>query len=204
MRLPGRKIEELNLSCMTGKFILFFLCFAPQLWGAPPHESLALQEMRSSFQEMNYRFNSCQTELQLLLERFADLETRVKNLSKTDPSAARIAKLEATQKTLAEDFKTLKSHLDKTNESLHQCQKQLASLDKQLNTDIASLKNSLKSMITLLKGGGAANSEESYVVKAGDSLGQIAIDHRTTTKRLKEVNQLKSDTIFPGQKLIIP
>lgn len=197
----GMKIDELNLNSMCVKLSISLLLLAPPLWGAPPPESLALQEMRSSFLELNYRFNSCQTELGLLSERFNDLEARVKTVSKSDPNASRLDHVEASQKNLAEDIKTLKSHLDKTNETLHNCQKQLANVDKQLTTDIATLKTSLKSMITLLKGG---SSSDGYVVKSGDSLGKIALEHRTCAKKLKEHNNLTSDTIFVGQKLIIP
>lgn len=42
-----------------------------------------------------------------------------------------------------------------------------------------------------------------YVVQAGDSLYQIALNHRTTVDMLKRANNLSSDIIYPGQKLII-
>lgn len=43
-----------------------------------------------------------------------------------------------------------------------------------------------------------------YTVKAGDSLGRIARANVITVDDLKAANNLKSDTIFPGQKLVIP
>ena len=43
-----------------------------------------------------------------------------------------------------------------------------------------------------------------YVVRSGDSLSKIAVRNGTTVKALREVNQLKSDSIRIGQKLKLP
>lgn len=43
-----------------------------------------------------------------------------------------------------------------------------------------------------------------YVVKKGDALEKIARRHGIKTSSLKKANNLKSDLIRPGQKLIIP
>lgn len=192
----------LNLKHMKGN-PLFFLLLAPLLWGATPHkESYATHELRTSFKELTYQLNAHQVEIDLLLERLNVLEGKTRQSSTTSPNEGRLAKVEAAQKSLAADLKTLKNHLEKSNDSLHKCQKQLATLDKQLNTDIKSLKGSLQSMIALLKEGGDSN--KSYTVSSGDSLGEIACKFKVSTKALKEHNNLSSDTIFPGQKLLIP
>jgi LysM repeat protein len=50
----------------------------------------------------------------------------------------------------------------------------------------------------------AVASGEEYVVKAGDMLSKIAQAHGTTTRALREVNQLTSDKLKIGQKLALP
>jgi len=48
------------------------------------------------------------------------------------------------------------------------------------------------------------NGKKYYVVKKGDYLGKIARKFHTTVKKIKKANKLKSDIIYPGQKLLIP
>ncbi|MFQ3671914.1 MAG: LysM peptidoglycan-binding domain-containing protein [Verrucomicrobiia bacterium] len=43
-----------------------------------------------------------------------------------------------------------------------------------------------------------------YTVKSGDSLWRIARDHNTTVAKIKELNELTSDVIRPGQIIKIP
>jgi LysM repeat protein len=45
---------------------------------------------------------------------------------------------------------------------------------------------------------------QQYVVKAGDNLWEVARKHNTTVKALKSANNLTSDTLRVGQKLVIP
>ncbi|WP_083632228.1 LysM peptidoglycan-binding domain-containing protein [Domibacillus antri] len=47
----------------------------------------------------------------------------------------------------------------------------------------------------------SAASVSSYTVKSGDSLGTIASRYKTTVASLKQLNGLKSDIIYVGQKL---
>lgn len=43
-----------------------------------------------------------------------------------------------------------------------------------------------------------------YIVKAGDTLSEIAITYNTTARDIKKINNLKSDFIKIGQNLLIP
>jgi len=47
------------------------------------------------------------------------------------------------------------------------------------------------------------NPAQIYIVKSGDTLGQIALDHKISISTLKTRNRLTGDRIYPGQKLII-
>ncbi len=49
-----------------------------------------------------------------------------------------------------------------------------------------------------------AGGEQSYTVRSGDNLTKIATQHGTTIKALRAANNLKTDRIKVGQKLIIP
>jgi LysM repeat protein len=50
----------------------------------------------------------------------------------------------------------------------------------------------------------AAVSFREHVVSSGESLSQIAEDYATPMQRIRETNQLNSDTIWVGQILSIP
>jgi len=51
---------------------------------------------------------------------------------------------------------------------------------------------------------GASGWSKSYVVKAGDNLYRIGVDHYTTLDLMRKVNCKTSDTIFPGEVLWVP
>jgi len=78
----------------------------------------------------------------------------------------------------------------------------------QLNSDVIYIGQELKIPTT-----NSTNSEttttspqvenKTYTVKSGDSLWKIASIHETTVQQIKSLNNLTSDTIYPGQVLII-
>jgi lysozyme len=49
--------------------------------------------------------------------------------------------------------------------------------------------------------GAASNAKEYYTVKSGDTLSEIAVKYETTVAKIKSLNGLKKDTIYPKQKL---
>jgi LysM repeat protein len=191
---------------MIVRLLCLFLLTAGVLWSAP--ESLAVQEMRLSLENLERYLHSHTVDLTLFQERIQQIETTLSTLKQdlklasSDKSLERrIIALEKGQEALVADCKVLKNHLTETATSLSQCQSQLTKIDKQLSSDIQSLKTNLQSMLALLQ---SPTSAGIYVVQSGDSLGQIALQHKTDIKTLKKLNNLSSDTIFVGQKLQIP
>lgn len=47
-------------------------------------------------------------------------------------------------------------------------------------------------------------TEISVLVRRGDTLFSLGRRYRVTVKSLRELNELKSDVIYPGQRLRIP
>ena len=52
--------------------------------------------------------------------------------------------------------------------------------------------------------GTTLGGEQTYTVKSGDTLTKIAAQHGTTVKALRSANNLGTDRILVGQKLVIP
>jgi len=160
-------------------------------------EPLPVQQLKASVEEMNYQLNAQATDLRLLEERILTLEKKSLQPSSHD---SKLKCVETHQHDLSLDLCTLKTHLEKLQQDLLQQEKRLSQLDRKLEQDLTQLKQSLHTMLALLK----ADEEKSYTVKAGDSLGKIALDHKVSTKAIRDLNQLTSDVIYPGQNLKIP
>lgn len=178
-----------------GVFFLSIL-LTGALFGAP--QALPLQEIRLSLDEISYQVHGHQVEIDLFQERLSKLEKKLETPHEALGRSleGRLARLEKAQEGLVQDVKNMKNHLNEAQSALAACQSKLGQLDQQV-------KRSLESILAHVQ-----NQEDSpssyYIVKPGDSLGQIALDHKTDIKTLKQFNHLSTDTIFVGQKLSIP
>ncbi|NGX61046.1 MAG: D-gamma-glutamyl-meso-diaminopimelic acid endopeptidase CwlS [Chlamydiae bacterium] len=168
---------------MKGK-LLFLLLGALPLWGAPStRESLALQELRITTEEIYDQARSQKVALTLLQERIETLEKEPKNTPRPSSNLeSRLSQLEKAQKALLADLHALQKH---ENETL---------------AEVKKLQTSLQSMLALLE----QDNSSTYTVQSGDSLGLIAQKHKTDSRTLKKLNNLTSDTIHPGQTLHLP
>ena len=185
---------------MTNRLLLLFLVMTGALHGAV---SLETQKIHLTLDQYGYQINNHKAEIDLLYERIQGLESALGQLhqelakkSQTGSLEKRFFSLEKAHETLIQDFKTFKTHVNETKSALSKCQERT----DQISSDVKTLKSSLHSMLALLQKG----DSQIYVVQTGDSLGQIALDHRTDVKKIKESNDLSDDTIYAGQELIIP
>ncbi|NGX54899.1 MAG: D-gamma-glutamyl-meso-diaminopimelic acid endopeptidase CwlS [Chlamydiae bacterium] len=172
-------------------FLLLLLTGSSLLVATPAREGVALQEFRISLQQYSYDLHSHKTEIDILHEKLQNLESSITSFKRelgqkgqSSSLESRVASLEKNHQTVVGDLKQLKSHINDASSKL-------VSLEKQL-------KGSLNSVVSLLQPGGG---EDHYTVQDGDSLGQIALNHKISIKRLKELNELQNDRIFVGQKL---
>lgn len=213
---------------MVKYFVVWLCLYSFSLFAAPKDTSLhlTLQDLNSQMSSHQYLLNSHKVDLDLLQERYHDLETILNQLkqqigdqTKTDREVAqdrlsalekRMMALEKTNDTMISDLQQLKDHFNDSAQTLVQCKSKLTDLDKQVSQDIRSLKKTMESMISLLQkpketlAQSPSSSSRIYRVKPGDSLGKIAQDNQVDVRALKELNNLSNDRIIVGQSLQLP
>ncbi len=208
-KVLGAKTEEQNSNSMHVKLTLALLFSSLYLTAAPQSEGLAIQELRIYCQDFDQRIKHQKIETEFLQEKINALQESIaslKNAFSKETSVSsydkRVSFIEKTQEALIADLKLLKEALNETSSSLEASQKKWATLEKQWTQDLAHVKNSLKTLLTVAQG--ECLPSETYIVKAGDSLEKIAHHLKIDIRKLKEMNQLSSDKIIVGQKLRIP
>ena len=154
-----------------------------------------------------------QEETLILLQRELDTSSKEKK-----GNGEKAASYETSLKGLGADLRQLQTHANQASSALELYQKRIAELENKLEKQsrhIDSLKEAMRSLMQVVKGEGAKVSLENetestetgagyYKVQSGDSLGAIAQKFHTTIRELKEINALKNNNIFVGQKLKVP
>lgn len=123
-----------------------------------------------------------------------------------DGSIQRQKAFDKTLEKLSQDLKLLKSHSNELSQSVNDLSKSLSEIKESQSHQGQSIKELEQAMraITLAMGGKSSQksgASKTYTVKNGDSLDKIAKLHGMTIAELKELNQMKSSTIHPGQEL---
>jgi len=195
-------------------FLSLGLVFGSSLWGSTGTSRLGAQEYFNKVSEtldiLRQEVRNLQEYQEVLNEKICTQEDAIEDLQRLvrkerDQTLASVfekmreqeqksAQSGTTNKTFSIDLNMLKDAFERQQAELQGFRKDAIAQKKAL----ASLQSALEALL------GTAEDEEAYLVLAGDSLGSIAKKFKTKIYLLKERNQLKSDIIRPGQKLIIP
>ena len=155
---------------------------------------------------------------QTLAQQVAILDERLSKLR------ADVDAIQANQQQIQQDLKQIQSQLEEVHQSgpsasandLQALEARVKALDAARETDKKVILDQLAKELATMSGshggagggasnpsGGAANGGE-YVVQKGDTLSAIAKNNGVTITDLKKANNLTSDSLKIGQKLVIP
>ena len=200
-------------------FLLVFL--APYALQAAPKAAreteFALADMRQQLDDLRHEVRVLANERDLLEEQVrgqertaADVLQQVKqNVSREKAvgfsSEKRLAQAEKLQESLVEDVRALKKNLAESAAAIAQCQQQIGSLQKELESNVVHLKKAIEALLhatqkELLSSTAGART---YKVQPGDSLERIAKRNGVTVEEIKKRNNLKQDRILVGQELAL-
>lgn len=185
--------------------------------GRSSSESEVMNDVLSNLNSLRLEVNNHETEIRMFEEKFKNQEEILESLRRQTTTAAQTikdtvkgqsvqveAKL-AGHETLANSLsQDLKLFAKDSALALSEYKAKLVELEKAIeaqNRTISNLQIAVKSILEALQVG---ESVKTYQVKSGDSLGEIAKQHKTTIKKLKELNGLTNDQITIGQKLKLP
>lgn len=193
---------------------------------------IVVRELRDSLEDLKQEIRNHEIELRMFQEKLTNQDISMETLLQQTAEGqkaqkeqwkgnaqtleSKITQLETTTKHLVADLKTLKDHLTQTVNVVEQTSQKLAKFENAMETqnqNLAHLETALSAMMegfqvkhtAVATAGKDEGSSKAYLVKAGDSLGKIAQDHKISLKVIRELNpQLKNDKIIPGQRLQIP
>lgn len=186
-----------------------------------------LQAADPATNALSHRVQACETEVEMLKNSISTqeqareaLEKEVSSLLRAtresiadanEGSSQRQKTFDKTLEKLTQDLKQLKTHSNDLSQTINDLSKSIQSIkdnERQQGQAIKELEQAMRAL-TLALGGKASNKPSSdgktasYTVKSGDSLERIARAHGMTLLEIKELNNLKSSTIHPGQELAV-
>lgn len=129
-------------------------------------------------------------QMEVLESNFSSLSERVSKIEKGGETSALKAEIEA----LKAEVNRLKADMQSQRREI------VADIAKKINT--VQARNT--SAATTTRSAVDTSNCEQYVVQSGDTLSLISQAFGTTVRKLKELNNLKSDNLRVGQKLLVP
>lgn len=210
-RLFGQKTEEPSSKYTRGEmirgalFVLLVLISHVQADTARYWKS-GRETLATSIEELKHQIT-------LLRNDLRNQEIEVKKVQeKTQSTDQILASLEEEIATVLKEVKqqskgpkALQQEINAIKKNIAKNEAKTLRLEKSLEkngTDLETIESALSTMMDAL--GIKDEALKIYTVKPGDSLGEIAMKHRTSVSHIKKVNHLKSDKIIVGQKLKMP
>jgi LysM repeat protein len=145
----------------------------------------AYNDLITTISNLNKNFTSIQSDIISL----RDLQSKIVENYKDLPQ-----KIENIEKRINENNQIILEELTKHESEIYQLKKEISTKEI-LGKEIEE--KPLKSILKTEKG-------KYYIVQKGDYLTKIAQKFNTSVSEIKKLNNLKSDTVYPGQKLLIP
>jgi chromosome segregation ATPase len=128
----------------------------------------------------------------------------------------RVLRLQGQVETVEAEYGRLMQELQQLREQVRSCNSQISTLNSNMQAldakQAREMKETLKRVERLIGDVAAAprsstparGSGREHVVESGHTLSAIAQAYGTTVSAIKKANNLKSDSIYIGQKLFIP
>ena len=121
--------------------------------------------------------------------------------------------VEMENSQLRQEVQSLRSQVNAQNSQISQLNSKVNALDARQKKEMASLIREVESLLkksvaSRPKSSGSSSANRGpgreHVVESGHTLSAIAQAYGTSVKAIKSANNLKSDSIYVGQKLFIP
>jgi septal ring factor EnvC (AmiA/AmiB activator) len=172
---------------------------------------------------LSHRLSACETEMEMLKNSIATQEESRESMEKevakmlkaakeavkesSDQSNTRQKNFDKTLEKLTNDLKQLKAHCNELSSIVNDVSKTVAGVKEGASAQalvIKELEQAMRSLTLALGGKGRGDaSGPVHVVRSGDSLEKIARQYGMSISELKELNNIKSSTIHPGQELLV-
>lgn len=199
--------------------LLILICAAPLQAAQRSNLQQEVMEIRHVVGGIRNEVDNHDADIMVFQERLNNQELTLEQMrgdmslikkEATENQAISLQRLEANLDNLVSDIKQMRNHANDLSETLAKTQTRVEELDSTVKAQSRNIQNLHSAIGTIMEAfdmkppaGLSADPEETYKVKAGDSLEKIARKHKTSIKKIKDLNKLKNDMIRVGQKLKI-
>ncbi len=207
-------------------FILALLSFAPVLFYGDEAQNAALRKVAHTQQNHETEISTIHQKMQTIdssIDALREELTALIQATKTvtadgiQGTEKKAKSLEASIEKCVRDTHLLKDRTNELVECVQSFKKMAESAVESTKVhakQIQDLESAMRSLVKAIDkaacrccstaSGAKCSGPAIYRVQSGDSLGKIAKEQHSSISAIKEANNLRSDTIVPGQELQIP